>query len=489
MPRPLAGTLVFITSAAVLVLETLAGRLLAPYVGVTLETFTAIIGTALAGIALGTWIGGSLADRTDPRRLLGPQLVLGGVLTLLAVPVIRAIGPSFATAEPSSMLILALSSVFLPACALSTVPPAVVKASLADLGETGRVVGRLSGLGTAGALFGTFVTGFLLVAALPTPAILTVLGLVLVVGGTALWIWLRRQDLALAALVPLLVVGAGGTALTLTVDGPCETESAYFCARVLEETDPARPDGRILALDTLEHSYVDLADPTHLEFSYTRLLASAIDVTSQGPLDAVHIGGGGFTMPRWLAATRPGSTGVVLELDPVLVDLARDELGLVTSDELQVRVGDGRLGVRELAPDSADLVIGDAFGGVAVPWHLTTREFISQIADVLRPDGHYLINVIDRYHLRFLRAELATVQQVFPEVAVVSLPRRFEGAGGNFVVVAGYEAVDADALVAAAAARGLDVIVLAGAELDEFVGGAQVLTDDFAPVDQLLQSG
>src|SRR5690606_38131416 len=102
-PRSLAGTLVFLTSAAVLVLETLGARLLAPYVGVTLETFTAIIGTALAGIALGTWAGGALADRVDPRRLLGPQLVLGGALTLCVVPMVRAMGPAFSAAAPLSL--------------------------------------------------------------------------------------------------------------------------------------------------------------------------------------------------------------------------------------------------------------------------------------------------------------------------------------------------------------------------------------------------
>ena len=484
MPRPLAGTLVFVTSAAVLVLETLAGRLLAPYVGVTLETFTAIIGTALAGIALGTWAGGALADRVEPRRLLGPQLVVGGVLTLLAVPIVRAVGPAFRTADPSSMLVLALLSVFLPACVLSTVSPTVVKASLADLGETGRVVGRLSGLGTAGALFGTFATGFMLVAALPTPAIIATLGVLLVLGGTALWVWLRRQPLG--ALVPLLLVGAFGTGLTLGVGGPCERESAYFCARI--RPDPERPGGRFLALDVLDHSYVDLDDDEHLFFTYTRMLAAVIDVTTEGPLDAVHIGGGGFTMPRWLAATRPGSTSTVLELDPVLVDLARDELGLVTGDDLQVRVGDARLGLRQLAPGSADLVIGDAFGGLAVPWHLTTEEFTRQIDDVLRPGGLYLVNLIDRAPLGFLRAEAATLQRVFPHVAVLTVPGRLES-GGNFVLVGSAAPLDAEPVERAAEALDLDVVVLTGTALDDLVDGARPLTDDFAPVDQLLGSG
>lgn len=483
MPRSLAGTLVFAASAAVLVLETLGARLLAPYVGVTLETFTAIIGTALAGIALGTWAGGTLADRVDPRRLLGPQLVLGGALTLCVVPAVRAVGPSVPAADPLALLLLAIISVFPAAAVLSSVSPTVVKLTLDNLGETGRVVGGLSGLGTAGAIFGTLVTGFVLVAALPTPAILTALGALLLTAGAVLWAWLRRQPLGL--LLPLLALGAGGGALTLVLDGPCERESAYFCARVLP--DPDRASGRLLRLDILDHSYVDLEDHRHLAFSYTQMMAAAIDASTGGPVDAVHIGGGGFTLPRWLSATRPGSASVVLELDPVLVDLARDELGLVTGEDLRVDVGDARISLRELAPRSADLVIGDAFGGLSVPWHLTTVEFTEQVADVLRPDGLYLVNLIDRASLRFLRAELATLGEVFPHVAVISPPERFE-VGGNFVLVAGAEPLDAAAVRASTAVEhDLEVEVLQGAALDELVDGERPLRDDFAPVDQLLQ--
>ena len=90
MPAILAALLVFFCSGCVLVLEILAGRLLAPYVGISLETYTSIIGTVLAGIAAGTWIGGKLADRIDPRRLLGPTVALGGMLAMFTVPVVRS---------------------------------------------------------------------------------------------------------------------------------------------------------------------------------------------------------------------------------------------------------------------------------------------------------------------------------------------------------------------------------------------------------------
>ena len=165
-------------------------------------------------------------------------------------------------------------------------------------------------------------------------------------------------------------------AATLAAGAPCDAETVYHCARV--EEDAGRPSGRVLRLERLRHSYVDLEDPTHLEFDYTRWMGAAIDDMPAEPLEAVFIGGGGFTLPRYVAATRPGSRSRVLEVDGDLVELARERLGLRTGPDLRVRVGDARVTLRGEPTDSADLVVGDAFGGVAVPWHLTTVEFAAR---------------------------------------------------------------------------------------------------------------
>lgn len=485
MPRIAAGALVFSTSAAVLVLEILAGRLLAPYVGVTLETYTGIIGTVLAGISLGTWLGGRLADRADPRRTLGPMLVLGGALALLAVPAVRLFGALQLGSGPVAIVTLALVGFFAPAAVLSAVSPTVVKLQLADLDETGRVVGRLSALGTAGAIIGTFVTGFLLVAALPTQPIIVGVGTTLVIVGLLLWAWLRPRNAAVPIAETTLAALALG--LSLLVPDPCQVESAYFCARVIPDEDGS--GGRLLMLDTLRHSYVDLDDPEHLEFSYARIMSDVLAAVAPAgvPIEALHIGGGGFSLPRYVDATRPGSENVVLELDPALVELARRELGLETGPALEVRTGDARLGLRDVADDAYDVVIGDAFGGLAVPWHLTTQEFMGEIARVLRPGGIYAINLIDYPPLGFARAEAATLRTVFDHVAVIAPPARLERReGGNFVLVASDAPLPLDAIATRNAGRGDDDAVAAGARLDAFVGDAPVLTDAYAPVDQLL---
>ncbi len=193
-------------------------------------------------------------------------------------------------------------------------------------------------------------------------------------------------------------------------------------------------------------------------------------------------------MPRYINATRPGSRNVVLELDPEVLATAREELGLVTRDDLEVRTGDARVGITEAPTDGYDLVVGDAFGGLAVPWHLATRELVAEVARVLRPDGHYILNVIDYPPLRFARAEAATLRDVFHHVAILGPPTLATGrSGGNVILVASDAPLPVDAILAADERRGGgNVLVSDPAEVDDWIGDAQPLTDDFAPVDQLI---
>lgn len=491
MPPFAAATLVFLVNAAVLVIEILAARLLAPYVGDTLETYTAIIGTVLAGISLGAVVGGRLADRRDPRSLLGPILVAGGTFTLVIVPILAFVGPAFVGGGAVGSVLLAFLCFFAPATILSAVSPTIVKLQLDRLADTGTVVGRLSAIGTAGAIAGTFVTGFALVAAFPTRPVVLAVGVLLVLGGIGLHLALRAptdQPIAMVAVVGLL--GAG---MTSVVPTPCEYQTAYYCARVIDGTDD--PDaacrGRLLYLDLLMHSCVHLDDPLRLDFTYAQIMSDVIAAMAPegAALDALHIGGGGFSMPRYLDAARPGSTSLVLELDQTLVEIARRELGLVTDEDLRVRVGDARTAIGE-QPDAAyDLVIGDAFGDLAVPWHLTTREVVAEVRRTLAPGGIYAINLIDYPPYGFARAEVATLRTEFAHVAAIAPPDRFDRIdGGNFVLVASDRPLPLEGIGQRNAARGDDDEVLGGADLDAFVGDAVVLTDDYAPVDQLLGS-
>jgi spermidine synthase len=189
-------------------------------------------------------------------------------------------------------------------------------------------------------------------------------------------------------------------------------------------------------------------------------------------------------VPGYLRATRPGSRQQVIELDGGLVALDKRKLGLVTGPDLRVRVGDARVGLAAQPTGSYDLVVGDAFGYLVVPWHLATREMAADIARVLRPDGIYTQNVIDYPPDRFIRAELATVAAVFPHVALIAPQRALAGeTGANFVIVASKSPLPLPAITAALSRLPEPPALQPDAA---FARNARVLTDDYAPVDQLL---
>lgn len=470
-----AIALVFGTSFCVLVLEILAGRLLAPLIGVSLETFTGIIGTVLAGIALGSAVGGRAADRTDPRALIGPTLIAAGVLTWVAPLTLTALGPVPA-AGPPTIVFLSAITFFAPAALLSAVPPMVAKLRLADLGETGTIIGGLSAAGTAGALTGTFVTGFVLVEAFGTRDLMVAIGAIIVVTGVGLTGWDRITANPLAIVLAGVIGGA-----SWLVAGPCDAETAYACVEVVPDSD--RPGGVGLVLNNSRNSYLDLGDPGYLEFRYMRLFRDVIEAEPDGPLDLLHLGGAGFAFPRATAVDRPGSVQTVLEIDGELVRFAEQELDLVTGDELRVVVGDARLTVAGLDEDSYDVIVGDAFNGLTVPWHITTRQFVADLDRVLRPDGLIVLNLIDGGDLEFVRAELATYAETFDHLSLIAPPGGL-GFGGarNVIMVASHEPVPTPDIEPG------DGELLTPEQLATLMAGALVLDDDFAPVDQLRRA-
>jgi MFS family permease len=493
-PAPGLGILLaFVASAAVLTLELLSLRLVAPYVGLTIQANSAVIGMALGGIAAGAWLGGQLADVRDPRHLLGPLFVIAGVLTVAMLPLVRLLGESIGSSNPGVVLLMAMVAVFLPSAALSAVPPLVVKQMLADLRVTGSTVGMVSAAGTIGGLVATFATGFLLVTYFPVRGLVLTIAAILLVVGVSLVVRDRatRRAERRSATTPALVVGAlliGG--LSLAGTPRCDVETAYHCARVVDASPPA--GAHTLHLDTLTHSYINPSDPTDLRFAYIRGMAAVAGAVAPpgAPITALHIGGGGATMPRYLAATRPATNSTVLEVDRGVVNLDKKRLGLRTDDHLRVRVIDGRVGLHQTPTDVDDLVIGDAFGGVSVPWHLTTTEAAREVQRVLEPAGIYAVNVIDYPPNAFAHAEFATLARTFAHVVVMSSPAALANrSGDNFVLVASDAPLPLTAISAGLRndPEGWHLLSEAGsAAWANGNGKPLVLTDDYAPVDQIL---
>ncbi len=479
--RPAAAALVFGASASVLIVELVALRLLAPYLGLTLETSTLVIGVALAAITMGSWAGGRLADVMQPRRALGPLLAVSGVAVAVTPFAVRGAG----SIGGWTLMVVATLAIMVPGTLLAAVTPMVTKMRLTNLDETGTVVGQLSGIGSAGAIAGTVVTGFILISRVPVSGIMAGLGATLVVAAAVVELRVRGwRSVGVPALLVVLGGGAAGWA-----PGDCDAETTYHCAQVV--TDPNRASGRVLLLDGAPHSYVDLQDPTFLKFDYAKAVVSAIE-TKYVPGQALrtyHIGGGGLTVPRYLDRIRPGTTSLVSEIDPGVVKIDIERLQLKTGGGIEVRVEDARLGLAQLEDDSHDIVLGDAFGGISVPWHLTTREAVREVARVLTADGVYAVNLLDFGPLAFARAEVATLAEVFTHVALATETDTLthgEKAGGNLVVIASDAPIDVAAVANRLTERGAEWDVIGGAELAAWVGDASVLTDDYAPVDQLL---
>lgn len=480
LSTPLAATIVFIEACAVLILEILSVRLLAPYVGLTLETTTSIIGAVLLGIAVGAGVGGWVADRTNPPRLIFGLLIGGGGLTLLTVPIIRWLGPMAMEKGTGGALIVTLVALVPVAAVLSAISPTVTHWRLRDLQSSGTVVGGLSAWGTAGALVGTFGAGFVLVPFLPVSITIISVGALLVVTGVIFGGFMNlfsTDIIAGFALIPVMVGGVGPL-----LPSPCVVETSYHCVNVTRV--PGYPTGRYLYLDTERNSFIDLNDPSDLgTFRYMQWIANAIEGYEPGtPLSMVVVGGGAFTLPRWLQAVRPGSTSTTLEVDGQLVRFDKQHLGLHTSPSLQAVVGDARLSIHKQPTGSADVVIGDAFSGLTMPWQLTTVEWLREVRRVLKPGGFYAENMIDKRPLALLRAESATLLTVFSNVQLIAIPGKGGSpAGGNAVLFAS----NAPLPLSRTANLAGGATVYDQRDMKELAAGVLPLTDNYAPVDQL----
>jgi spermidine synthase len=245
--------------------------------------------------------------------------------------------------------------------------------------------------------------------------------------------------------------------------------------------DPDRDAAFTLLLDGAPQSHVDLADPTHLVFEYIRRMATAIDLIAPAgvPLRALHLGGGGLTLPRYIAATRPGSPQRVVEIDGELVELVRRSLPLPARAAIKVRVGDAREAVSGMRDGSYDLVVLDVFAGARTPAHLASVEFITEVARVLAPDGWLVANVADGPPLRYARSQVATIRAALPEACLVADSSVLRGRRyGNLVVLAGRTPPPIAGLTRRAAGDWFPGRV--EIDLDRFAGGVSPVTDSAA---------
>ncbi|MFJ2647764.1 spermidine synthase [Streptomyces sp. NPDC087420] len=249
-------------------------------------------------------------------------------------------------------------------------------------------------------------------------------------------------------------------------------------AKLMPDVDRER--AWLLTVDGAPQSYVDLDEPTHLEFEYTRRLAHVVDSVAPpgAPLAVLHLGGGGLTLPRYVAVTRPDSPQHVVEADAGLLALVAERLPIPAGVGISVHHADARRWLGQAEGRSADVVVADVFGGSRVPAHLTSVEYAREAERVLRTDGIYLANLADGAPFDFLRSQLATFAAVFEELALIAEPgvlrgRRF----GNAVLVASHSAIDTAALARRTASDAFPARVEHGSSLVRFTGDAMAVRD------------
>jgi spermidine synthase len=393
----------------------------------------------------------------------------------------------------------------------------VIKLTLHDMAHAGGVVGKIYALSTLGSIVGTFATGFVLVQALGTRMIVVGVAAILLAMAFVLGDLLRAR----AALVPLLglvlvaallvparnvnaygcLQGSGSSncmsraaqdGWTEAIDNGCLHETAYYCIKVVDHVADDGTPVKELVLDHLVHSYNNLADPNYLEYGYIKVYAEIVDYLAQRlpnhDLRVLYVGGGGYTLARHIEATYPNAHQEIMEIDPGVTQTVYEQLGVdpsrthIVTDNL-----DARLLVNQLLAHNAgsyDLIIGDAFNDLSIPYHLTTREFDQSLEQLLKPDGYYLALVIDKLvGGRFLPAYAATVESVWPHVALLAEGNPWQSSDPNTIdVLAGKQPLD----MARFSPRVTTIMPDDQMQAWLAASKAPLLTDDYAPVDNLI---
>jgi spermidine synthase len=526
-----ANLVVFVASFCTLVLELVAGRIMAPYVGVSLYTWTSIIGVVLAGISIGAYLGGLVADRYPRPSTLGWLLFLSGVGALSVAPLTNSIGATeFQTSLMVRILLITTIIFFVPSCLLGMISPVVVKLTLNNLAKTGNVVGKIYAFSTLGSILGTFATGFFLIAWMGTRAILLTVGVVLILSAPVFGGFFgRKRALALFAFFIILMLAFPAVGLYMFAAirpglvarpaSPMDSlktfyvhafkppsddhayffkESNYYTIKLKKEIREGEGPLEVLVLDHLIHSYTDLQDPFRLEYEYIQIYEEIVrwQATKRGAFNALFIGGGGYTFPRFINAKYPDGAIDVVEIDPEVTRVGQRYLGISENTRIRSFNEDGRWFVMNSKETGKyDFVFGDAFNDLSVPYHLTTKEFAAQLKRLMKPDGLLLANVIDSFQKgAFMPSYIRTLEEVFGKghVHLITLSSNYEHLGiSTHVIVASPRELNMDDFVRTIRKGDGDPMtshVMPQDRLQQYLNErySVILTDDFVPADNLI---
>lgn len=473
-----------------MIMEIAAARLLAPYVGVSLYTWTTLIGVLLAGLSLGNWIGGIWVDRGADTREAGITLALSAIMCLASLLLLTWLAPLLQEQRANlilSSLLYVSGLFFIPAVLLGIVTPLLTALALKLDTRTGHILGRMHALGALGSIAGTFAAGYWLVQYFGTRGVIigTAVGLFLLAMPL---LWSSRKIL-LASFVSLLAM-TGITSVYGALESPCDEESNYFCIRIVDEPlPPELGEAKSMVLDHLSHGTNVKDDPSLLVAPYVHAMDELMQQHFEGNrnLSYFFAGGGAYTQPRAILSAEPRADIHVAELDPTVSEIAAREL-YFDLDGITIHHRDARPTLEDYPEQHFDVVVGDVFHDIAIPYHLVTKEFLQLVKSRLKPDGLYLMNVVDAFpDPQLLKSLLKTAQTQFESVhiwidRVPNSPQRM-----TYVISAGDTHTPPEKLMAQSGPlrHWLTInepLISTGAPLETL----PVLTDDYAPVDRLL---
>lgn len=483
---------ILITSALIMILEIAAARLIAPYLGVSLYTWTSIIGVVLAGLSLGNWLGGLWADRGAADTQVGIVLVFSAITTLSilfiltwAAPLILETGTNLLGAS----LLLVASLFFIPACLMGIVMPLLMTLALAMDGRTGHIVGKMEALAALGSILGTFLAGFWLIQYFGTRSVLVGNAFILLLLAIP-YLW-HSRIMVKAPLLVMVIFAAGMTYWRDGLNSECDRESQYYCIRVVDLRDEVSyGTARGMVLDHLLHSMNFRESPGVLLAPYVHLMDELINLHFAGQRDGLQYffaGGGAYTQPRAIKALWPDAGVDVAELDSVITDIAGRQLWF-KKDGVNIYHEDARVSLGRQPHKKYDVIVGDVFHDITVPYHLVTREYYALVRQRLKDNGIYLINLVDSDEdPKLIKSTYRTLREEFSQVHIYLQDIADTSSRLTYVLVAG-ENVKASQVVkskVSASRRWKNVtslVLSAGTAIEDI----PVLSDDYTPVDRLI---
>lgn len=493
---------VFISGLALMALELLGSRLLAPAFGNSIFVWGSLIGVVLSALCAGYLLGGTLADRCPSYVGVCSAISAAGILVMalpsLTYPICNAV-INLNLGERYSPLLAATVLLAPPSVLLGMVPPYSIRVTAKSFKQLGKSSGALYALSTLGSLVGTFLTVFILIPAFGVSRVILALGVTLLVSAfLGLNMRLKVLVLLILALAPLAAPNIVNHTLALATNNTqstgvvYEADTPYQHVLVTDMNDSAHSTFiRFLITDGVLQSAMDLKDPHAAVFAYTDYFHIGFLVNAN--IERVlFVGGGGFTGPKEFLRDYPSVRVDVVEIDPAIIKISQRYFGLdVSNPRLRIYVEDARLFLRG-TDQKYDLIILDALSSGFIPFHLMTKEFFEELVNHLGSNGTVISNLISPPHgagAQLLRDEAKTLRSVFPNVYAFAVEGPESQGLQNIILLATLRSqfmTKGDFKEVAKNVSSLKTRTLGQAVANYFVPEtepATVLTDDFAPVE------